>query len=368
MKKNDKQEEPCWLNESDFLQKYRMHRESFEQLHDMIKDHPVFNVKGNTRRKGRNQSPARNQLACFLRYIGTEGSGCSNAGMRQVFRFGRGSFPNFIHRCCTAICSLKDQAVTWPDEDERKRIAKRFFDKFGFPNCVGIADGTLFPFAFRPETEDAPDYKGRKLGYTLTCMVICDDERFIRYYLTGWPGSVHDNRIFRLTKLSKMPGLYFSFKEYLLGDSAFENQWFMVSAFKNLPGVRGGLTREKETFNTALGRARVISEHCIGLLKGRFPWLRHMRRVIKRLTPRQSMRQILRLIDCCVILHNLLLARGDDEMPDNWDDDNDDSSAVDSPTNRLPTDDTLNLPIPGWASADERRSQLCDYVNETFIY
>jgi hypothetical protein len=279
-------DELLWLNEEDFMQKYRMKRESFEKLVELIQDHSVFKAPtGSAWRGGRKQSPAKHQLACFLRYIGTEGSGASNAGMRQVFRFGRGTFPKFVHRCCTALRSLKDEVVTWPDEDERKQIAKRFFDDFGFPNCVGIADGTLFPFAFRPETDDAPDYKGRKLGYTLTCMVICDDRRFIRYYLTGWPGSVHDNRIFGMTKLARTPSLYFSPREYLLGDSAFENSPSMVSAYKNLPGPGGSLSLEQEKFNTCLGRARVISEHTIGLLKGRFPWLRHMRRVIKK-TPK----------------------------------------------------------------------------------
>jgi hypothetical protein len=205
--KGEHDDEPAWLNDTDFLQKYRMTQESFNSLTEMIENHAVFqNRKG----RGKKQSPARNQLACFLRYVGSEGSACSNAGMRQAFRFGRGTFPNFLKRWCTAIRSVKEQTLTsWPDEDERKEIAKCFYRDFGFPNCVGIADGTLFPFAFRPETDDAPDYKGRKLGYTLTCMVICDDKRFIRYYLTGWPGSVHDNRIFGMTKLARMPGCFF---------------------------------------------------------------------------------------------------------------------------------------------------------------
>jgi hypothetical protein len=286
-------EGPPWLNSTDFKEKYRMSHTSFEKLAKLIEDHPIFKNQPFPERRrirggGKKQSPPRHQLACFLKYIGTEGSGCSNAGMRQVFRFGRGTFPNFVHRCCSALRSLKKEYVTWPDQDERKEIARRFFENYGLPNCVGISDGTLFPFAFRPETEDAPDYKGRKLGYTLTCMVICDDRRFIRHYLTGWPGSVHDNRIFGMTNLAKMPALYFSSKEYLLGDSAFLSRWFMVPAYKNLPGPGGSLTTEQERFNTCLGSARVVSEHTIGLLKCRFPWLRHIRRCIKK-NPKKCM-------------------------------------------------------------------------------
>jgi hypothetical protein len=79
------------------------------------------------------------------------------------------------------------------------------------------------------------------------------------------------------------------------------------------------------------------------------------------------MKQILRLIDSCVILHNLLLAQGDDDIPDNWHNDEDDASDIDSPNNRLPDDDVLNLPIPNWADNDLRRSQLCEYINETYV-
>jgi hypothetical protein len=79
------------------------------------------------------------------------------------------------------------------------------------------------------------------------------------------------------------------------------------------------------------------------------------------------MRQILRVIDCCVIIHNFLLTIGDDEVPEGWCDVDDDASDVDSPDNRLAEDDILNLPIPEWAPSDERRTQLCDYVNETYV-
>jgi hypothetical protein len=53
---------------------------------------------------------------------------------------------------------------------ERKEIAARIHAKFDWPNCVFIVDETLFPpFATTPQLEDAADYKGRKLGYTLKC-------------------------------------------------------------------------------------------------------------------------------------------------------------------------------------------------------
>jgi hypothetical protein len=56
-----------------------------------------------------------------------------------------------------------------------------------------------------------------------------------------------------------------------MGDSAFVNTWFLVSAFKKPRGST--LPCECKLFNDALKNPRVISEHTIGILKGRFLWL-----------------------------------------------------------------------------------------------
>jgi hypothetical protein len=58
--------------------------------------------------------------------------------------------------------------------------------QYGFPHCVMIADGTLTstPLAFEPETEDAPNYSGRKYGYSLSTVIFSDhSKRRIHHYL-----------------------------------------------------------------------------------------------------------------------------------------------------------------------------------------
>ena len=57
-----------------------------------------------------------------------------------------------------AVLALRNIAIVWPDEEERKEIARRMHAKLDWPNLVFIADGTLFPFATKPQLED--DYKG----------------------------------------------------------------------------------------------------------------------------------------------------------------------------------------------------------------
>jgi DDE superfamily endonuclease len=111
-------------------------------------------------------------------------------------------------------------------------------------------------------------------------MIICDDQQLIRYYYSGWPGSVHDNRIFKNTTIFTNPDNFFDKRQYILGDSAFENHSFMVSSYRSPQGQP--ITWEKEVFNHAMSKPRVISEHTIGILKGRFQWLRLVRMVVKQ--------------------------------------------------------------------------------------
>ena len=240
---------------------------------------------------------------------------------------------------------MRDQYISWPNADERKTIAKRFQEKYFFPKCIGIIDGTLTPLAFPPSTEDAADYHGRKSGYGISSLILCDDERMIWYYVTGWPASAHDNRIFRNTGLYQNPDAFLSSGQYILGDSAFQNMPFMVSAYKKPYNSR--LSRSNERFNKRLSKARVNSEHCIGMLKGRFPFLRQIRMRINELTKRENMRKILKMVDVTIILHNFLLSEHDDVLEEWMNQDDvckeeeetaDEESVADAMNNTAPSD------------------------------
>jgi hypothetical protein len=120
--------------------------------------------------------------------------------------------------------------------------------------------------------------------------------------------------VYRNTPQVQDPNTYFGRAYYLVGDSAFENSATVVSAFKKPAGH--SLPREEEKFNMLLGKLRVKSEHTIGMLKGRFHFLTMIPMLIT--SKRNSIKRILRVIDCCVILHNLLIDVGDDDIPEEW--------------------------------------------------
>jgi hypothetical protein len=151
-----------WLTEDEFIQKYRMSRESFCRIVDLIQDHPVFKSRP---RHGRKQARVAHQLMVFLKFIGTEGSGASNANQRSTFAIGYGTSEKYRRRVTKALLHHRADFIKWPDLDERKRISRQIHHLYHFPHCVGIADETLFPLAFQPQTDDAPDYSGRKYGF-----------------------------------------------------------------------------------------------------------------------------------------------------------------------------------------------------------
>jgi hypothetical protein len=343
-----------WLSDVEFLQKFRVTKNGFSRILEFIKDHSVFQSK--TKR----MAPPEYQLMVFLKYVGTEGDGANNAGQRNTFGIGYGTALNYRRRVTDALRSLSDQFIRWPDAEERHSISQQIRSKYDFPHCVGIADGTLFPLAFAPESDDAPDYSGRKYGHSITCMIVCDHTRRIRHYLAGFPGSAHDNRVFKATKLYQEPEQYFDTMQYILGDSAFENSWFMVSAFKKPKDQP--IPQQHEQFNGKLASLRIISEHCIGILKGRFPWLRTIR--MKITNKKKSVKMILHLIEATIVLHNMLLDFGDEERED-WID-SDDASALDDES-RVPVlspTDVLNQGVPQNSPKDERRQRIRHYFEE----
>jgi len=162
----------------------------------------------------------------------------------------------------------------------------------------------------------------------------------------GWPGSVHNNRVWANSEIYLSTDKYFYQKVYLLGDSAFSPSAVMIPAFKK--GQNSNLSEEKRFFNTKLAKVRIKSKHCIGLLKAWFQHLRGFRRVIK---DKQDLDAILRqaMRDC--ILHNLLI---DNPVPPDW---------FDETLEELDQDNKLNQSVEQ-SGGDTRCNQVFAYMLE----
>jgi len=87
----------------------------------------------------------------------------------------------------------------------------------------------------------------------------------------GWPGSVHNNRVWVNSEIYLSKDKYFDQKEYLLIGSASLTSAVMIPAFKK--GHNRNLSKEQSYFNNKLVKIRIKSVHCIGLLKA---WFQHL--------------------------------------------------------------------------------------------
>jgi hypothetical protein len=294
-------------NDEEFLFNFRLSRESFFLLLEEIQTKKAFKKS-----KFKGQRPIAFQLLVFLFRIGKEGSGGGPLCVSSHFGIGKGSVINYVRRCTHALLEMKDNVVYWPGQEEKDEMKTRLSAN-GFRHCVGIIDGTLVVLDTRPE-KFHECYYSRKSCYALNVLIVCDDKKRITYYYAGWPGSTHDNRVFRNSKLFRNRNQFFSFGEYLLGDSAYSKSSIMVQAFKK-HSKRASLPRDLHKFNTLLAQVRIASEHCIGIMKGRFPCMKRINIKIK--SGKKEVKEIVDIIGACAVLHNLLI-NYNDCIPQEW--------------------------------------------------
>lgn len=129
---------------------------------------------------------------------------------------------------------------------------------------------------------------------------------------TGWPGCVHDARVFRNSSLSDRAenGRIFGCNKYLIADSAYPVKPYLIPPFKD----NGHLTNLQKKFNKVISSARQVVERAFGLLKGRFRRLREI--------TSHDPSAIVGIIVCGCILHNLTIINHEDIeqfMDDNQD-------------------------------------------------
>lgn len=146
-------------------------------------------------------------------------------------------------------------------------------------------------------------YYNRKGFHSIQLQGICSAKgKFINIFC-GWPGSVHDARVWRsckvYTTLENNPTDLLPTGSYLLGDSAYPLATYLITPFKDT----GHLTRKQRRFNRKLSSTRVIIEQCYGRLKGMFRRLKYL-----NITKLSNAKYI---ITAACVLHNLCIENYD---------------------------------------------------------
>ena len=103
------------LSDDRFRKILRMDRLSFKYVTSLIKDDPVFYNNSNIQ-----QTPVYAQLHYELYKLGSDGNAGSWTSCASKWGISEGHMYDCILRVIEALCKLKDQLITWPNQNKRK--------------------------------------------------------------------------------------------------------------------------------------------------------------------------------------------------------------------------------------------------------
>lgn len=194
-------------------------------------------------------------------------------------------------------------------EEEVRHCTAQFYERFGFPQCLGAIDGTHI--AIKPPSDNSTDYINRKGYHSLNVQAFCDYKYCFRDVVIKWPGSVHDARIFANSELNvamrngTVPPCHKVIVEgedpvpvCILSDAAYPLLPFLIKEYAG-----GGVTPQEQFFGYRLCSARNVIECAFGRLKARFGALRRAMDI--------NILELPYVIYTCFILHNFCELHGE---------------------------------------------------------
>jgi len=114
------------------------------------------------------------------------------------------------------------------------------------PNCVAYLDGCQIKL-FEAPIDNADTYFNRKQFYSINLQAICDNSFVIRQFSVGYPGSVHDSRVFNNSPIGENIAAYLNNKEWIAADSAYKLTSTVITPYRNNSRIRTGI--ERRCFN-----------------------------------------------------------------------------------------------------------------------
>lgn len=206
---------------------------------------------------------------------------------------------------CRLLYAKRNEYIIWPKDAEADAVVKDFekLRSVSFPNVIGCIDGTHIAF---PGPLADNSFYNRKGYHSFILQAVCDSKlRFTNVYV-GWPGSVHDAKVWTNSPLyKKLKNGNFIKKDYhLLGDSAYPLDSFLLKPYKD----DGHLSAQQINFNKILSSSRVIIEQAFGRLKGTFRRLKYLHCF--------KLSTIKIIVVSCCILHNIAINKNEEGFLD----------------------------------------------------
>ena len=240
------------------------------------------------------------RLAAFLLRLG---SSMHYRSIGALLGISDSSVSRSIDDCLLALLDpkreLRRTAFVWPTSvpGGPEAAAEGFrgacgWGNRGFESCMGAVDGSHI--RTQMPVPDKLSWINRKGYQSVILQGTCDSTMKFIDIVVGWPGSVHDARVFRNSPMFLHAHETFPPGFYILGDSGYPLQEWCLVPFKSTG--YNSLTHEQRRFNKRLSQTRVVVERAFGLLKQRW-------RSMHRLHVQTSTRAIA-MIEAACVLHN----------------------------------------------------------------
>ena len=173
-------------NKTSCFNMFRMSRCVFDKLHSLLVE--SYGLKSTKRMS------SMEALGLFLWICGSPQS------VRQAEdRFTRSleivcrKFDKVLHSVSKLVADII-RPVDLEFKNVHPRLQSPRFSPF-FDNCIGAIDGTHVPVVV-PNSK-VVQHMGRHEYTSQNVMAICDFDMRFTFVVTGWPGSVHDMRVFK---------------------------------------------------------------------------------------------------------------------------------------------------------------------------
>ncbi|KAJ8930015.1 hypothetical protein NQ314_017244 [Rhamnusium bicolor] len=196
------------IDDGEFIQHFRVSRQVANKIGDSFKNSDYFKYQSGSNDK----ISAIGQVLILLWFAGHQKSAFRDVEDR--FNLLISSMYRIVRRLIYFLSNMAPEIAKWPNAKERQDIERNFREK-QFPDVIGAIDESHVKVD-NPQN-DPDSYLNRKHFFSIQLQVVCNKKK-IKEIFVGYPGSVHNSRVFRISPLSDT--LAEKCRDYyILGDS-----------------------------------------------------------------------------------------------------------------------------------------------------
>uniref|UniRef100_A0A667X6D1 Putative nuclease HARBI1 n=1 Tax=Myripristis murdjan TaxID=586833 RepID=A0A667X6D1_9TELE len=199
------QMDPLALPDHEVLRKYRLPRQLIMDLVDILKE--------DLQRRTNRSSPlsVALQVMVGLRFFA---SGSFQTVLGDTVGVSQPSVSRTVNSVSRALCRKASTFIRFPSSAaEQIQVKMGFFELAGFPNVLGMVDGTHVGIMNA--------FVNRKNFHSINVQIVCDATLKITNLVAKWPWQTHDSFILQTSAL----GIKFNKGQipdgWLLGDSGY---------------------------------------------------------------------------------------------------------------------------------------------------